>query len=99
MNKAELIQAVAQSLGQRAEAEKAVNKVIAAIRETLRKGEKVVITGVGSFHPKIRKAQRRHNPKTMEPVVTAPKRVVKFIASEELFEEHSPVLCILGELV
>ena len=78
-------------MGQRAEAEKDVNRVIAAFRETLRKGEKVVLTGVGSFHPRIRKAQRRHNPKTMEPVVTPPKRVVKFIASEELFETDAPV--------
>jgi DNA-binding protein HU-beta len=88
MNKLDLIRAVAQTIGQRAEAEKAVNKVIAAIRETLRKGEKVVITGVGSFYPKIRKAQKRHNPLTMAPVVTAPKRTVKFIASEELFEQE-----------
>ncbi|OGR83452.1 MAG: hypothetical protein A2901_01665 [Elusimicrobia bacterium RIFCSPLOWO2_01_FULL_54_10] len=87
MNKLDLINALAQSLGQRADAEKAVNKIIAAIREALRKGEKVVLTGVGSFHPKIRGAQRRHNPKTMAPVAVPPKRVVKFIASEELFEE------------
>ena len=85
MNKTDLIQALSQSLGQRAEAEKAVNKMISAIRETLRKGDKVVLTGIGSFHPKIRKAQRRHNPKTMEPVHVPPKRTVKFIPSEELF--------------
>ncbi len=91
MNKAELIEALAQALGQRAEAEKAVNRMITVIRDTLRKGDKVVLTGVGSFHPKIRKAQKRHNPKTMEPVAVPPKRVVKFIASEELFEPDAEV--------
>ncbi len=91
MNKAELIDALSQSLGQRAEAEKAVSKIIAVIRETLRKGDKVVLTGIGSFHPRIRKAQRRHNPKTMEPVNVPPKRIVKFIASEELFESDGTV--------
>ena len=91
MNKAELIQALAQALGQRAEADKAVSKMISIIRETLRKGDKVVLTGIGSFHPKIRKAQKRHNPKTMEPVNVPPKRIVKFIASEELFESDAPL--------
>ena len=86
MNKSDLIQALAQALGQRAEADKAVNKIIAIIRETLRKGDKVVLTGIGSFYPKIRKAQKRHNPKTMEPVEVPPKRTVKFIPSEELFK-------------
>ena len=91
MNKIDLIQALAQTLGQRAEAEKAVNKMISAIRDTLRKGDKVVLTGIGSFHPKIRKAQRRHNPKTMAPVNVPPKRIVKFIASEELFPADAGV--------
>ena len=91
MNKADLIEALAQALGQRAEAEKAVNKMISAIRDSLRQGEKVVLSGVGSFHPKIRKSQRRHNPKTMEPVLAPPKRIVKFIASEELFEADKTV--------
>ena len=91
MNKSDLIASLAQSLGQRTDAEKAVNKIISAIRDALRRGDKVVLTGVGSFHPKIRKAQKRHNPKTMEPVVVPPKRVVKFTASEELFESDAGV--------
>jgi DNA-binding protein HU-beta len=86
MNKADLIDALAQAMGQRADAEKVVNKFIQILRDTLRKGDKVVLTGIGSFYPKIRKAQKRHNPKTMEPVTVPPKRIVKFIASEELFE-------------
>ena len=86
MTKSDLISALTQVLGQRSEAEKAVNKLIAAIRDSLVKGEKVILTGVGSFYPRIRKASRRHNPKTMEPVNAPAKRTVKFIPSEELFK-------------
>ena len=86
MNKSDLIQVLTQVLGQRTEAEKAVNKLIAAMRETLKKGEKVILSGVGSFYPRIRKAQKRHNPKTMAPVNVPAKRTVKFIPSKELFK-------------
>ena len=86
MNKADLIQQLTLVLGQRREAEKAVDKLLGSVREALRTGEKVILTGLGSFHPKIRKAQKRHNPKTMQPVHVPPKRTVKFIPSEELFK-------------
>ncbi len=86
MNKSHLIESLAEVLGQRQEAEKAVNRLLASIRETLRKGEKVVLSGVGSLYPKIRKPQKRHNPKTMETVHVPPKRIVKWVASEELFK-------------
>ena len=86
MNKSDLVKSLAQVLGQRQDAEKAVGKFISSVRDALRKGEKVVLSGLGSFYPKIRKAQKRHNPKTMEPVSVPPKRTVKFIPSEELFK-------------
>ena len=86
MNKSDLIQHMTRILGQRKEAERAVELFLDSIRDAIRKGEKVVLTGFGSFYPKIRKAQKRHNPKTMEPVHVPPKRAVKFIPSEELFK-------------
>jgi DNA-binding protein HU-beta len=86
MNKSHLIQEMTHLLGQRREAEKVVNRLLQSMREAIRRGDKVVLTGLGSFYPKIRKAQRRHNPKTMAPVEVPPKRIVKFIPSEELFK-------------
>ncbi len=86
MNKIDLIAALTQVLGQRQEAERAVNKFFEAVQESLRKGEKVVLTGIGSLYPRIRKAQKRHNPKTMEIVQVPPKRTLKFVPSEELFK-------------
>ncbi len=85
MNKSNIINELAQSLGGHKEAQCAVNKIIQIMRDSIRRGEKVVISGIGSFFPKIRKAQRRHNPKTMKPVDVPPKRTVKFIPSSELF--------------
>lgn len=86
MNKSDFIRELTQVLGQRREAEKVVDRFLNAIRESIRKGEKVVLTGLGSFYPRIRKAQKRHNPKTMEPVQVPAKRTVKFIPSDELFK-------------
>ena len=86
MNKADFIKKLTVILGQRREAEKVTACFVNSMREAVRKGEKVVLTGFGSFYPKIRKAQKRHNPKTMEPVAVPPKRTVKFIPSEELFK-------------
>ncbi len=86
MNKTDLIKALTPALGQRQEAQRAVEKFIQCLRESVRRGEKVILTGFGSFYPRIRKAQKRHNPKTLQPVDVPPKRAVKFIPSEELFK-------------
>ena len=86
MNKSDLIKELTKVIGQRREAEKVVSKFINTMREAVRRGDKIVLSGFGSFYPKIRKAQKRHNPKTMEPVDVPPKRTVKFVPSEELFK-------------
>lgn len=86
MKKSDFVEVLTQILGQRRDAEKAVTRFIMAMREAIRKGDKIVLSGFGSFYPKIRKAQKRHHPKTMEPIEVPPKRTVKFIPSEELFK-------------
>ncbi|MBI2118420.1 MAG: HU family DNA-binding protein [Elusimicrobia bacterium] len=85
MKKQDFIKELTSVLGQRRDAEIAVTKFLKTIRDSLKKGEKVVLTGIGSLYPKLRKAQKRHNPKTMQPVEVPPKRTVRFVASEELF--------------
>lgn len=87
MNKTDFVKELTQVLGQRQEAEKAVSRFIEALKHAVRRGEKVVLSGFGSFHPKIRKAQNRRNPKTLEPVHVPAKRTVKFIPSQDLFKE------------
>lgn len=88
MNKSDLIKKMTLVLGQRKEAERAVDKLLESMRQAVQGGEKVVLSGFGSFYPRIRRAQKRHNPKTMEPVHVPPKRTLKFIPSEELFKNN-----------
>jgi nucleoid DNA-binding protein len=86
MTKSDMIQVLARTLGQRREAERAVESLLKAIKHALRNGDKVLLSGIGSLNPKLRKAQKRHNPKTLQPVQVPPKRSIKFVTSEELFQ-------------
>lgn len=88
MKKSDLILQLAQSLGGRKEAELALDALLKSMQKTLRSGEKIILSGIGSFYPRVRKAQRRHNPKTMEPVLVPAKRIIKFIPSPELFKRE-----------
>lgn len=69
MNKSELVQRLAdRSNLSRAEATRAVDALFSAddgiIAESLRSGDKVQITGFGSFEPKKREARKGRNPRT-----------------------------------
>ncbi|MFI1163231.1 HU family DNA-binding protein [Streptomyces sp. NPDC020801] len=78
MNKAQLIQAVAKSTGNRAQAADAVEAALDAIVRAVAAGEVVSITGFGSLTPEVRPARTARNPQTGEPVEIAERRVVKF---------------------
>ncbi len=66
MNKAELVEAVAKSLGvaSRAEAERAVTAVVDAIKTGIRKDKSVQLVGFGTFRVAERAARMGVNPKT-----------------------------------
>ena len=69
MNKSELVQALASRADlSRAEASRAVDALFSVdnglIAETLRSGQKVQITGFGSFEAKKREARKGRNPRT-----------------------------------
>ena len=79
MNQGDLAEAVAAATGaKRAEAARAVEAVLAAIRDGLKRGEKVAISGFGSFEPARREARRGRNPRTGEAVEIAASTVVRF---------------------
>lgn len=65
MNKSELVARIADlaDLSKR-DAEKALNSTVLAVQEALVKGEKVVLTGFGTFEVKERKARVGHDPRT-----------------------------------
>ncbi len=70
MNQQELVEAVAERVGStKAEAAKAVAAVLDAIRDGLKRGEKVAIAGFGSFetaHRGPRKGRNIHTGETLE---------------------------------
>ncbi len=78
VNKAQLIQAVAKTTGNRAQAADAVEAALDAIVRAVTAGEVVSVTGFGSLASEVRPARTARNPQTGEPVEVAERRVVKF---------------------
>ncbi|MCX8073841.1 MAG: HU family DNA-binding protein [Candidatus Binatia bacterium] len=85
MTKAELIESVASKVDlPRALAEKVVNVLFDDIVAALRQGEKVNISGFGTFAVSTRKARTGRNPKTGETIEIAASRSAKFKAGKQL---------------
>lgn len=64
MNKSELVARIAElSDLTKKDAEVALNSTVVAVQEALVKGEKVVLTGFGTFEVKVRKARSGHDPR------------------------------------
>jgi DNA-binding protein HU-beta len=85
VNKATLVKVVGRVVSTRKEAQAAVDAVTHAMRTALRSGEKIVLTGVGTFHVKLRKAKIGRNPRTGTVVPIPPRRAVRFKMSKDLF--------------
>lgn len=65
MNKSELVARIADLAElSKKDAEAALNSTVVAIEEALVQGEKVVLTGFGTFAVKERKARKGHDPRT-----------------------------------
>ena len=85
MNKTELVAAVAESAGlTKKDAERVVNASIDAITAALAKGEKVQISGFGTFESKTREARVGRNPHTKEAIEIPATRVPAFKPSKAL---------------
>ena len=68
MNKAELVAALETRLGSRKAAADALEAVIDTIQRSVVRGEKVAISGFGSFEKAVRNARTGRNPRTGEKV-------------------------------
>ncbi|HLU45640.1 MAG TPA: HU family DNA-binding protein [Natronosporangium sp.] len=69
MNKAELIEALANRLGEdKRTASAALEAVLAEVQSAVIKGERVAITGFGVFEKRVRAARMARNPRTGEAV-------------------------------
>jgi len=87
MTKADLIESVASKVDlPRGQAERAVNAMFEDITAALKEGEKVNISGFGTFSASTRKARTGRNPKTGESIEIAASRSAKFKAGKTLKE-------------
>jgi DNA-binding protein HU-beta len=68
------------------QATKALNTTLEAIKAALKRGERVTLSGFGSFEVKIRNPRKGRNPKTGEEVAIPRKKRVKFNPSKSLKE-------------
>lgn len=87
MTKADIVNAVFKKVGgTRYQAVEAVETVFETIRQVLERGEKLKISGFGSFTPRDKKTRVGRNPKTGEAIEISARRVVNFKASPVLKE-------------
>ena len=85
MNKTELIALVAQSAGlTKKDAERVLNAAFDSMTEALVKGEKVQLSGFGTFEVKEREARIGRNPHTKEAIEIPATKVPVFKASKAL---------------
>ena len=87
MNKSELIAAAAQSAGiTKKDTERVLNAAIDVITQSLIRGEKVQLSGFGTFAAKYRKERVGRNPRTREQTQVPAAWVPTFSASKALKE-------------
>jgi DNA-binding protein HU-beta len=85
MNKSELVEKIAAGAGlSKADAKKALDATVAAIKDALIAGDKIALVGFGTFSASERPAREGINPATKQKIQIAAKKVAKFKAGAEL---------------
>lgn len=84
MSKQELIEVVAKVSDSKAQAARAVDTMLDAIKGALASGKKVSITGFGTFETRERKARVGRNPRTGEKINISASKYVGFKTGKAL---------------
>ncbi len=85
MNKSELVDAVASATdGTKADAQASVDAVLDAITGALKSGDKVSLTGFGTFEVRDRAARTARNPQTGETIQVKASKAPAFKAGKAL---------------
>lgn len=93
MNKAELIDAIADSADlTKADAGRALDGMIDAITAALKKGETVSLVGFGSFAVKERAERQGRNPQTGDSITIAAAKIPAFKAGKALKDRSEEVV-------
>ncbi|RKS85905.1 DNA-binding protein HU-alpha [Orbus hercynius] len=85
MNKTELVDAIAAKANiTKVAAKTALEATLAAVSESLEKGDAVQLVGFGTFKVNSRKARTGRNPKTGKEIKIAATKVPAFVAGKGL---------------
>jgi nucleoid DNA-binding protein len=79
MNKADLVNEVANVLSNKTEAQAAVDRVLESIVRTLKNGDVVTLVGFGTFKVVKRKARTGRNPQTGAEIQISASNAPKFV--------------------
>ncbi|MCX7905904.1 MAG: integration host factor subunit beta [Elusimicrobiales bacterium] len=85
MNKKQIINELSNLFPRKIDAKNFVDKIFEIIKERLKKGEKVVISGFGTFKVVEHLPAIRRNPKTNEKVMVGPLKKIRFKPSKTFF--------------
>ena len=86
MNKGDLVNEVAKVLSTKKDAQAAVDCVLSAIIETLKKEETVTLIGFGTFKVAQREARKGRNPQTGAEMNIPARKVPKFVPGKAMKE-------------
>lgn len=85
MTKAELIDKVASGAGlSKADAGRALDAALDAVKAGLKKGQKITLVGFGTFSISKRKARKGRNPRTGQEIKIPAAKIPKFTAGKAL---------------
>lgn len=85
MNKRDIISKMSKDAGITLDqAKKALAALIQGVSTALQRGERVTLSGLGSFEIKLRQERMGRNPKTGKIIKISAKRKVKFNPSQQL---------------
>lgn len=85
MNKTDLINSIAAKSGlNKKNSEGALNAFIASVEESLKKGDKVVLVGFGTFEVRKRAARKGRNPQTKKEITIPASKAPVFKAGKVL---------------
>jgi len=84
MKKADIIDLMEQTLGDREQARMAVESLLAGITQSLKKGETVSLRDLGTFKCVQRQARQGINPRTGEKIRIKARKAVRFSSGTKL---------------
>lgn len=87
MTKSDLIEKISQLMPSKKDATIVVDTIFEEMLTSLVNGQKVVITGFGSFNLITTEVKKGRNPKTGETILIEPKKKIKFKQSKEIFND------------